>query len=136
MKDQTPTDPSGSTARDGRENAADRFWLDEQAFVIFGRQLETPAVHCGTVMLLLDRQQSLAVEKKNGGSLLVGQQWLKRYCELKGSFLLYAPHSDAAFEGAFLLEDFTFEVFGPARALAMGVGLIWQQNTPPFLSRD
>ncbi|XP_026191972.1 uncharacterized protein LOC34621809 [Cyclospora cayetanensis] len=113
--------PAGATLREGRDSGDEGFWLDDHAFIVFGRQVETSAVRSGTVMLLLDPRQSSAVEKKHVTPLLSEQQWLKRYCELKGNLLLYAPHSDAAFEGAFMLEDFVFKLFPPSRALAMGL---------------
>lgn len=112
---------SGGTARGGHEQMKQSFWLDDQAFIVFGRQVETPVVRSGTVMLLLDHRQSPAVEKRPAGSFTSEQQWIKRYCELKGNLLLYAPHSDAAFEGAFLLEDFVFKMLSPSRALIAGV---------------
>lgn len=108
-------------ALEGSGNASDDFWLDEQAFIVFGRQVETPVVRSGNVTLLLDHRQSRAVEHKPGMPLMKEPQWLKRYCEIKGSLLLYAPHSDAAFEGAFLLEDFAFKLLAPSRALIAGV---------------
>lgn len=109
------------TARETRENAAEGFWLDKQAFALFGRQVETTVTRSGTAMLLLSYRQSPAIEKKPWGSFAPEQQWVKRYCALKGNLLFYAPHSDAAFEGAFLLEEFVFKVLPSSRAIATGV---------------
>ncbi|KAL8447507.1 hypothetical protein Emed_004295 [Eimeria media] len=112
---------AGGAARHEEENASQEFWLDHKAFIVFGRQVETPVVRSGTVTLLLDAYQSPAIEKKRGVPFGSEQQWLKRYCEVRGSLLFYGPHSDAAFEGAFLLEDLSFKVFTPSRAVIAGV---------------
>ncbi|CDJ52765.1 hypothetical protein, conserved [Eimeria brunetti] len=109
----------------------DDFWLDKDAFAVFARQIDTPAARSGFALLLLSPCQSSAVESsgkplgappgKRGAPFgSFRQQWLRRYCELKGNILFYAPHAEAAFEGAYLLEDFVFQSLSPTRALVMG----------------
>lgn len=116
------TNVLGAMARAKREDEADGFWLDNQAFIVFGRQVDTPPVRAGTAMLLLDPRQSRAVERDSRSLNGREQQWLKRYCEIRGNLLLYTSHAEAAFEGAYMLEDFSFKTFPPKRAVAMGVG--------------
>ncbi|CDJ68243.1 hypothetical protein, conserved [Eimeria necatrix] len=115
------TNVLGAMARAKREDEADGFWLDNQAFIVFGRQVDTPPVRAGTAMLLLDPRQSRAVERDSRSLNGREQQWLKRYCEIRGNLLLYTSHAEAAFEGAYMLEDFSFKTFPPKRAVAMGV---------------
>ncbi|KAL8270524.1 hypothetical protein Esti_005561 [Eimeria stiedai] len=111
---------AGGAAGNGYESLSQEFWLDHKAFIVFGRQVETPVVRSGKVMLLLDAYQSPAIEKKREVPFGSEQQWLKRYCEVRGNFLFYGAHSDAAFEGAFLLEDLSFKLFTPSRAVIRG----------------
>ncbi|KAL8439885.1 hypothetical protein Efla_000857 [Eimeria flavescens] len=113
--------PAGGPMRAEEEGLVQGFWLDYNAFMVFGRQVETPVVRSGNALLLLDHKQSPAIERNLRGSLAPEQQWLKRYCALKGNLLFYAAHSDAAFEGAYLVEDLSFKISTPSRALVAGV---------------
>lgn len=130
----TPLEKSARLNDNVRFEDRDDFWLDREAFSVFARQLDTPSVRSGFALLLLSPCQSPAVESNGrafGGGAgsrghtyscsIPGQQWLRRYCEVKGNILFYAPHAEAAFEGAYLLEDFVFQSVSPTRALVMGV---------------
>ncbi|CDJ36287.1 LOW QUALITY PROTEIN: Predicted coiled coil protein, related [Eimeria mitis] len=131
---RTPLDRTGWQRGNERSKDREDFWLDREAFSVFARQIDTPAVRSGFALMLLSPCQSPAVESNGrphggpGGSRGApypcsssGQQWLRRYCELKGNVLFYAPHAEAAFEGAYLLEDFVFQNISPTRALVMGI---------------
>lgn len=132
----SPLERSGRQFNNERFKDRDDFWLDREAFSVFARQLDTSPVRSGFALLLLSPCQSPAVESNGNPTMgtrgfhgtpysgsTTGQQWLRRYCEVKGNVFFYAPHAEAAFEGAYLLEDFVFQSLSPTRALAMGVGI-------------
>ncbi|CDI74620.1 Predicted coiled coil protein, related [Eimeria praecox] len=131
---RAPVERDGRLHDNERFKDRDEFWLDREAFSVFARQIDTLPARSGFALLLLSQCQSPAVESNgraiggSGGSRgshypcnASGQQWLRRYCEVKGNVLFYAPHAEAAFEGAYLLEDFVFQSLQPSRALVMGV---------------
>ncbi|CBZ54037.1 conserved hypothetical protein [Neospora caninum Liverpool] len=88
--------------------AAKGFWLDSQAFQALCRSADVPTLIKGHVFLLLNDTQSAAVDRESGALDSTGSdpssQWVKRFCTVKANLLGFAPHSDAPFEGAYLLE--------------------------------
>ncbi|KEP60619.1 UNVERIFIED_CONTAM: hypothetical protein HHA_200330 [Hammondia hammondi] len=84
------------------------FWLDGQAFQALYRSPDVPTIIKGQAFLLLNDTQSAAVDRESvtvGTKETEASQWVKRFCTVKANLFGFAPHSDAPFEGAYLLEN-------------------------------
>ncbi|PHJ25914.1 hypothetical protein CSUI_000229 [Cystoisospora suis] len=103
--------------------AASPFWLDCHAFQALCRSADVHVRIKGNVLLLLDNKQSAAVEDDGTGGVGCASrpQWIKRFCVVKANMLGFAPHSDAPFEGAYLLEDVEVVEYSAREALVEGV---------------
>lgn len=100
--------------------AQNSFWIDHDSIFDFGRRADTPPLRQGTIWLYLDAKQTPAIEPRRG-AYPSDARWIRRYCEIRGSFLFYGPHSDAAYDGAFFLESRSFKVLAASRGVTLGV---------------
>ncbi|PFH34421.1 hypothetical protein BESB_064520 [Besnoitia besnoiti] len=84
------------------------FWLDAAAFQAMCRSADVPSQTKGNAFMLLNDRQSAAVDRSRtigDAGYALSSQWVRRFCAIKANVLAFAPHADAACEGAYLLED-------------------------------